>query len=144
MAKALFYRLFGIGKFPEQMAAQLKSEGILLLDEGVKSSTTYRNFRAPGRYASLRRTWSTASIALTELRLVAVQSSLTAIDVPLSDERIRGMKFSQEKRGELLVTFDAALFHEDWSGKIEYRFNTEQAQDFVNKLRERVGGDLNG
>ncbi|HEY0546122.1 MAG TPA: hypothetical protein VGC91_12150 [Pyrinomonadaceae bacterium] len=134
--KALFYRLFGLGKIPEPLAAQLKSEGVLLLDEGVKGSVTYLDFRSPGRYSSWRRQWYTASIALTQARLLGLRFAQTIIDVPLKDERIRRMQFSVEGSETLLVAFDPALFHHDWSGKIEYRFRTAQAQSFVDKLRE--------
>lgn len=136
MAKTLLYRLFGVGKIPEQLATQLKEEGILLLDEGIKGSVTYIDFRAPGRYSNWRRQWYTASIALTELRLVALRYSQTIINVPLTDERIRSMQFSLEEGDTLMVAFDPALFHQDWSGKIECRFRTVQAQVFLDKLRE--------
>ena len=138
MAKSLFYRLFGIGKMPAELAATLKSEGVILMDEGIKGSVTYLDFRAPGRHADWRRQWFTASIALTEARLVALQNSNTAINVPLQDERLRQMKFSVEEDGALLISFDPALFHSDWSGTMEYRFKTEQAQGFLAKLRERI------
>src|SRR3954471_1825603 len=106
MTKTLLYRLFGAGKFPEPLAAQLKGEGILFLDEGVKGSVTYLDFRAPGRYTNWRRQWYTASIALTEQRLMALRYSQTIINVPLADERIHKMQFSLEEGDTLLVAFD--------------------------------------
>lgn len=142
MAKSLFYRLFGVGKMPAPLVAQLKAEGLLLSDEGIKGSVTYLDFRAPGRYSNWRRQWYTASIALTETRLVGLRFSQTIIDVPLADERLRRMQFSLEESGALLVAFDAGLFHQDWSGKIEYRFRTEQAPAFLNQLRERTAVTL--
>lgn len=138
MSKSLFYRLFGIGKMPAQLVDQLKGEGLLLFDEGVRGSVTYLNFRAPGRYSNWKRQWYTASIALTELRLVALRHSQTIINVPLADERLRHMNFSLDAKSALLVAFDASLFQPEWSGKIEYRFRTEQAQAFIDNLRERV------
>lgn len=135
MSKTFLYRLFGIGKLPEQYNAALKSEGILLSDEGIKGSVTYLNFRSPQRYANWKRQWYTASIALTNARLLAFSYSSPIIDVPLTDERFRQLQFSLENENTLLVTFDASLFHHDWSGNIEYRFQTPQAQAFLNKLR---------
>ena len=139
MAKTLLYRLFGIGKIPEQFMATLKSEGILALDEGIKGSITYRDFRAPGKYSAWRRQWFTGSIVLTQVRLVSLLSLSTAIDVSLTDERIRRMRFSVEKEGTLLVAFDPSLFHPGWSGTMEYRFRTTEAPAFLEKLRERIG-----
>ena len=139
MAKTLLYRLFGIGKIPAQFMTTLKFEGILVLDEGIKGSVTYRDFHAPGKYSAWRRQWFTGSIILTQVRLVSVLSLSTAIDVPLTDERLRSMRFSVEKEGTLLVAFDPSLFHPGWSGTMEYRFRTTEAEAFVAKLRERIG-----
>ncbi len=139
MAKTLLYRLFGIGKIPEQFMATLRSEGILAFDEGIKGSVTYRDFHAPGKYSAWRRQWFTGSIVLTQVRLVSLLSLSTAIDVPLTDERIRRMQFSVEKNDTLLVAFDPSLFHPGWSGTMEYRFRTTEAPAFLEKLRERLG-----
>jgi len=137
MKKTLLYRLFGIGKIPEQYRAALTGEGILLSDEGIKGSVTYRNFRAPGRYSNWKRQWYTASIILTKTRLLAFQYSNPIIDVPLTDERFRRLQFSLENETTLLIAFDASLFHNDWSGTIEYRFKTPHAQAFFDRLREQ-------
>ena len=135
MWKALLTKLFGAGQPPVRLAETLQSEGIVLIDEGIKGSVTYIDFRAPGRYSSWRRQWYRASIALTETRLFALRSASTLIDVPLRDERLHRMRFSVEESGTFLVAFDASLFHADWSGTIEYRFKTEQAQLFLQKLQ---------
>jgi len=139
MAKTLLYRLFGLGKVPAQLMATLNAEGILAFDEGIKGSVTYRDFRAPRKYSAWRRKWFTGSIILTKARLVALQSLSQAIDVPLTDKRIRSLRISVEKEDILLIAFDPSLFHPDWSGTIEYRFRTTEAEAFVEKLRARIG-----
>ena len=138
MAKSLLYRLFGAGKISAPLMSELKSEGIVLIDEGVKGSVTYRNFRAPGKASSWRRQGFPASIALTKLRLVALAFSNFAINVPLSDERLRAMHCSVEANGALCVAFDASLFHDDWSGTIEYRFKTPEAQRLLELLQKQT------
>lgn len=138
--KSLMYRLFGVGKIPASLTAQLKNERLVLLDEGIKGSVTYLNFRSPQRIASWKKQWHTAAIALTEVRLVGLRFSQTIINVPLTDERLRRMQFSVEASDALLVSFDAALFQPDWSGTIEYRFRTPQAQAFIDRLRRFVVG----
>ena len=138
MAKSLLLRLFGVGRIPAPLIPQLHNEGVVLLDEGVKASVTYRNFRAPGRRDSWRRQWFTASLALTKLRLLALWSSNPVINVPLKDERIRQMQFSLENDGAFCATFDAALFHADWSGTIEYRFRTPEAPRLLESLRREI------
>jgi|SRR5450432_1004568 hypothetical protein len=134
MTKSLLYRLFGIGKIPVQLKAQMEIEGIRLQDEGIPGSVTYRNFRRPGRYSSWRRTWNTASLIVTQTRLVAPFYSRPAIDVPFADKRFPSLTITLEKAGTLQVTFGASLFCDNWSGEIEYRFNTPQAQEFLEIL----------
>jgi hypothetical protein len=136
MKKTLLYRLFGLGKIPESSRAALAAEGVLLSDEGIKGTVTYRNFRAPGRYSNWKRQWYTASFALTKTRLLAFRHSSPIIDVPFTDARFRRLQFSIENETTLLVSFDASLFHHDWSGTIDYRFQTPHAQEFLDKLRE--------
>jgi hypothetical protein len=135
MGKPLLYRLFGIGGISEPLKSQLQKEGIVLMDEVVKGSVTYRDFTAPGKRDLWRRQWYRGSIALTKVRLLALSGNKPTINVPVADERIRAMRYSIEKGGAVLcIGFDAALFHEDWSGTIEYRFRTPEAQHFLELL----------
>ena len=138
MAKTLLYRLFGLGKIPEQSMSTLRSEGILACDEGIKGSITYRDFRAPGKYSAWQRQWFTGGLVLTQVRLVSLISLNQAIDVSLTDERIRSMRFSVEKASTLLIAFDPGLCHPGWSGTMEYRFRTTEAEAFGEKLHERI------
>ncbi len=139
MAKTLLYRLFGLGKIPGPLRATFHSEGILALDEAIKGSVTYRDFRAPGKCSSWRRVWFTASVVITQARLVALQNNNLAINVLFTDERIRSLHFSVEGTDRLLVVFDASLFHPVWSGTMEYRFRTAEAEEFMTTLRARIG-----
>jgi hypothetical protein len=136
MSKTFSYRLLGIGKIYEPLASQLKEEGIVLLEEGIRGSATYTNFRAPGKASNWKRRWFSGSLALTRARPWAQMYAQTIIDVPLTDERLGSMQFSLEGNDTLLVAHDASLFHSDWSGKIEFRFRTSQARGFLDKLRE--------
>jgi len=137
MTKTLLYRLFRIGKIPSQLKAQLVREGILLQDEGIPSSVTYSDFHRPGRYDSWRRVWSTASLAVTQTRLMGLVYSRPALDVPFADRRYEKLEFSVEKTDVLRIGLGASLFHENWSGRIEYRFRTPQAQAFLDILTMR-------
>jgi hypothetical protein len=137
MKKTLLYRFFGIGKIPASHSSAIQSEGVIIADEGIKGTVTYINFRAPWRYSNWKRQWCTASIALTNARLIAFQYAGLVIDVPFTDERFRQLNFSVEDNGALLVAFDASLFHDDWSGNLEYRFFTPSAREFLSKLTEK-------
>ncbi|SRR5258707_12715274 len=138
MAKTFLYRLFGVGRMPAQWRATIESEGIVLIDEGIAGSVTYRDFRAPGKRSAWRKVAFSGSIALTKTRLLAVQYANPAINIPLDDERFGQLRISVEGEGTLLVAFDASLFHNDWSGTMEYRFRTAQAQTLFETLRSRI------
>jgi hypothetical protein len=114
--------------------SQLQPEGIVLFEEDVKGSMTFRNFRSPGSYYSWRKVLITSLVALTKTRLLALKGSGPIIDVPFADERLRRMKFSLEGEKTLLVAFDANLFQPEWSGEIEYRFKTSQARRLLELL----------
>jgi hypothetical protein len=134
MPKTLLYRLFGVGRMPQQWRSMIESEGVVLFDEGIGGSITYRDFSAPGRRSSWRKVAFSGSIALTKTRLLALQYANPTINVPLDDPRLQQMQFSVEAEDKLLVAFNANLFHNDWSGTIEYRFRTEQAPAFLKSL----------
>jgi hypothetical protein len=134
MSRTLLYRLFGVGKMPAQWRAMIESEGVVLFDEGIGGSVTYRDFRAPGKRFTWRKVAFSGSIALTKTRLLALHYASPAINVPLDDPRLKQLQFSVEGEDKLLVAFNANLFHSDWSGTIEYRFRTEQAREFLKNL----------
>jgi hypothetical protein len=138
MSKTLLYRLFGVGKMPWQWRSTIELEGIVLFDEGIGGSITYRDFSAPGRRSSWRKVAFSGSIALTKTRLLALQYANPAIDVPLDDPRLKQIQFSVEGEGKLLVAFNANLFHNDWSGTIEYRFRTELVRELLKGLGKAV------
>lgn len=138
MGKTLAYRLFRVGRIPEQFKAQMEAEGIVIQDEGFSGSTTYKNFHRPGVYSGWRRVWHTTALTITRTRLVGMAFSNPIINVPFTDERIRRLNVSLENPGTLLIAFDASLFHDDWSGSIEYRFRTSQAQAFLDALKARI------
>ena len=135
MAKSLLYRLFGVGRIPKLIADRLRMEGIVVADEGISGSVTYRDFRAPGRYSSWRKQAFIGSVVVTNIRLVCLMQSRFAVDVPFTDERIHKLQMSRE-RDRLLITLDASLFHDDWSGTIEYRYRTSQAEEILKWIHE--------
>lgn len=137
MAKSLLYRLFGVGKLSKEVVDNLNREELLLMDEGIGGSMTYRDFHAPGKRFSWRKVAFTGSVAVTKQRLFALQYSNPAINVPFDDERFKQLRISVEGKSTLLVAFDAGLFHSDWSGTIEYRFKTPQAGEFLKLITNR-------
>lgn len=138
MSKNIFYRLFGIGKIPADYRAALHGEGVILAAEGISGSVTYRNFRSPQRISNWKRQWHVGALALTGVRLLGFQFSKPILDVSFSDARFTQMRFSIENENTLLTAFAASLFQKDWSGEIEYRFKTPQAEAFFGEIKKVV------
>lgn len=138
MKKTLLHRLFGWGKIPKEFASTLQGEGIILLDEGISGSITFRKFKAPGRYHSWKRSWFTGSIVLTEKTFAAFSIKKPLIYVPLDHKNFYELSCTIEKSDTLAVTYDASAFNEKWSGTIECRFKTSQAQMFLERLPRSI------
>ena len=132
--KTLLYRLFGWGKIPKRLRPVLEGEGIALVDEGIGGSVTMRNFRAPGRRYSWRRTWFSGSLVLTEKRFWAFAFSKPLISVPLDDDSMAQLHCGLLDNGNLGIRFDVAAFHDGWKGTIECRFATDRASIFLDKV----------
>lgn len=135
MAKTFLYRFFGIGKLPAYLVAEFHAEGLVSLDEGIRGTVTYINFRGGGRISNWKRQWFGAAIVLTQKRLVAYRLRHPIIDIALDDLRLKQMEFSIEESGTFLAAFDASLFQPDWSGRIEYRFRTPIASQLLTQIK---------
>ena len=132
--KSILYRLFGVGKIREPFLSELKSEGIIASDEGIRSTLIYKNFRAPGRYSNWKRRWLVGAVALTKKRLVLQQYSQPVINILLTDERFQKIKVSLETEDTLLFEFEPNLFLENSSGQIEWRCRTPHAKVIADAL----------
>src|SRR5215472_8927871 len=94
MGKTWAYKLFRVGRIPAQLKAQFESEGVLLQEEGISGSTTYRNFHRPGVYFGWRREWYSASLTITRTRVVGLAYSSRIINVPRTDTRLQRIEIS--------------------------------------------------
>jgi hypothetical protein len=93
-------RLFtGSGEMPGDVRRSIASDRVLLVDEGLPGSVTYRHLRAPGRRAWLRKTAVTGGFALTARRLVVWAGRHKQIDVPLDHPLRREIVVEEEEPG---------------------------------------------
>ena len=127
MGKTWMYRLLGAGKLPHQLQEKLVAEWIVLLDEGIGGSITYQNFRAPGKASNWKRSNFTGAVVLTKVRFVGLAYTRPVINLPYDDPRLPAVQVTLPGAQTISLAFDAATFHDDWSGSIECRFDTEHA-----------------
>ena len=124
------------GEFSEEMRAQLVAEGVVVMEENLPASITWRHYRAPGRRYGYRRMGTRGSVALTTERLVVWGAGHPQIDVPLRHPLVRAIEASVDQPGRLLLAFDAHEFHDNTSGRIEVRLKTEQAERLVELVNQ--------
>jgi hypothetical protein len=121
------------GRIPEPLRSELVAEGAWLLEERLKTTITWRGFRAPGRRDSFRRQWMRGAVAVTATRLL-VWANGKRVDVPLTDPRFEALEIKLEPPDRLLIAFDPSHFHDDWSGRIELRVRSDDAQRLVDTI----------
>ncbi len=138
MSKTLLYRLFGLGKIPRNGIDQIQMEGIVLQDEGIGGSVTFKRFRAPGRYHGWRRNWFSGSVVLTREHFLAFRYSRPVIGVSWGDEKMSKLDVRLESKNTLFVGFEASTFQEEASGDIEVRLSTPLAQEILKQIERRV------
>ena len=135
MRKSWLYRLFKLGRVPREVLPVLESEGIVLLEEGLRGSVTLRKYRAPGRYHSYKKSILAGSLVLTEKRFAAFAFSKPLINLPLHDDRLRSLEVSVPREGVLEVKFDPSVFDLQTSGSVECRYYTDNALTYLERVQ---------
>jgi hypothetical protein len=133
--KSYLYRLFGVGGLPAALRPALEMEGILVIDEGVRGSITYRNFRGFGRYSSYRKNGFSGTIVLTGKRIIGFAFKKRILNVGLTDPRLSQLEIEAEDKNRLKIAFEAGIFHEKAAGRIEYRYRTAHAAEIATRLK---------
>jgi len=128
-------KLAGAGRLSDNLRAALTAEGLLLLEEGLAGSITYRSYRAPGSRSSLRKEATSGAIAVTTQRLVIWAGGGKSIDIPLHHPFRAALKVSIEQPGRICFSYDAGRFRPDRSGTVEVRLRTAQATRIADLLR---------
>ena len=138
MTKTLLYQLFKIGRIPKNYLSQIQREGIVLKDEGIGGSVTYRKFREPGRYYGWKRSWFSGSIVLTRQHFLAFKYGETLIGLAWNEPQINELNCYLEQENTLVVEFDASAFNKDRSGQIKVRFSTPLARSFLDNIQRLI------
>lgn len=126
--------LLGSGRLPEQIRAELAAGGIVLLEEGLTGSVTYRRFRAPGQRANWRKQAVTGAVAVGADRLVVWAGHFRHIDVPLAHPVRAAIEVRAERPDRVCFAYDAAATSPDRSGRVEVRLRTPRAEHIVRLL----------
>ena len=134
MNQNILYRLFGLGKLPKGQKDTLEAEGFILFEEGVRGSVTYKDYKAPGKHFSKKRSWFIGSLVITQKRVIAFAFFQRLLNIPFEDPLISKLNVAVEDDKCLCLSFDASDFYPDRSGTVECRFITSQALLFQERL----------
>jgi hypothetical protein len=130
-------RLFGIGKLPDGLHAQVESEGLIHLADYVsvirRFSGVIPGVRAPHSVASY-----TGSLVFTEQRVLATLSMLPKLAGPTVDARWDAAQSGAAKATisstGLQVDLDVAEVDEKFSGELSLHYKTDIGGDVLDRL----------
>jgi hypothetical protein len=135
--------LLGDGTLKPEVRAALESEGLVLIEEGLRGSVRYKRFRAPGRRHHGRVTPERIGLAVSEERFVVYCRSgrVKLIDTLFSNPRLS--MFDIFLRGDDTVAIRIDYDRGDVpsvSGEITILARTPNAANVVDHVRARLGG----
>jgi hypothetical protein len=130
--------LLGSGTLPDDLRAELTAEGLDQEEEGIRGTVTYRNYRAPHRRSKWRRQWIRAALAITDRRLLVAIRGRPFVNVSWDDPRLDELEMSVGDDDRLLMAFDAGLFDERRSGRVELRLRPAHPRLALEQIRSRM------
>lgn len=134
MSKSLFFTILGLGRVPKSVLSVLKSEEIQMMDEGMKVSLITKNVKGPGKRYINRSEGGAGSLVVTKKRVSCYTFSKRQINIAVDDPKIRELFVKVISPDKISIKFESSVFREGWSGKMEFLFTTDKAQEFYNCL----------
>jgi hypothetical protein len=127
VSKPLFHRLFGAGRWPAPIRAEIDGERMLYDTEGVVV-TTHFSGRVPGKVArgDVMRGWG--AFAVTDRRVLGTRGRAKIVDVPFAVEDVEGPATVELDHTGLHVVFDLDRVHASCHGELRVHFH-EQLTD---------------
>ncbi|HEX2129057.1 MAG TPA: hypothetical protein VHF58_07560 [Solirubrobacterales bacterium] len=131
----------GNGAMKPRIRAELESEGLVLVEEGLQGSIRYDRFKAPGKRFYGKVAGERFAIGLSEERFVVYcrSGSVELMDSPYTSARLAALDVSVEDGDRLLLRVDYDRMGEpNVSGTITVRAHTPRAGEIAEELRSRI------
>ena len=135
--------LLGDGTLKPELRAALESEGLVLIEEGLRGSVRYKRFRAPGRRHHGKVTPERIGLAVSEERFVVYCRSgrVELIDTPFSNPRLSMFDISLRDHDTVAIRIDYDRGDvPNVSGEVTILARTPKAANVVDHVRARLGG----
>ncbi len=135
MAQTLLYRWFGLGGLARHTRADLESDGIVFVEEGIWFTIKFEHFKAPGVRITWRKKLTAGSIVLTRKRFAAYSglSLLTIAEFPIGDPPSEDLRI-EVCGNSVHIQFEAANFLPNQSGQITMEFTSSNAAAIYDAL----------
>ncbi len=133
--------LLGDGTLKPDLRAALESEGLVLVEEGLRGSLRYNHFRAPGRRFHGKVTPERIALGISNRRVVLYCRSGRAklVDSEFDNPRLSIVDVSLQGDDEVAVHVDYDRANEPKvAGQITIRARTPNAARVVEHLRARI------
>ncbi len=132
----------GNGKLDPKVRAALDSEGLVLVEEGLRGSVRYRRFRAPGRRHHGKVTGERIALAISEERFVVYcrSGSTALVDSSFTNPRLSVVDVALHGTDSvsIRIDYDRADLPKI-SGEITIVVSTPNAATIVDHLQTRLG-----
>jgi Domain of unknown function (DUF1707) len=122
----------GPGFLVAGLRAGLVADGLRFLAEDLPGVMIFRRYRAPGQRVFRRTVQVRGAVGVSRRRLVVWAGGAKRVDLTFADARWdAALDICVDRAGRLRVVSALAPFHPDRSGRIEYRFTTDLADEVV-------------
>ncbi len=135
MKKNFSYRLFKFGAVPRKLLPILEQENIVVSDEGMSGKFITKNVKESGRRYLHRFERFSGCLVITKKRLLCYTFSKRQINISIYDPKILKIFYSVPEDNTLSISFESSVFHNGWSGVIEFQFKTDKTNQFVDELK---------
>jgi hypothetical protein len=126
----------GPGTLAPDLRDWLVAEGLRFLAEDLPGLMIFRGYRAPGQRIFRRTVRVRGGIGMSHRRLVVWAAGAKRVDLTFADARWdAALRLSADRTGHVRVVTALAPFHPDRSGRIEFRFATDRADEIVALIR---------
>jgi len=129
--RTLGYRLFRWGRVPPARRRRYEADGVYICDEGVHVTVTYRNYRAPGKRFTYRRSSGSGAVVLTSNRFAVFTYRWPVLDVSRSEPEMSALRISAPRPGTLTIAFEAGDVNPRCSGSVTVRLRTDRALELA-------------
>jgi hypothetical protein len=125
------------GALPEDLRAELEAEGIELLEEGLRGTALFRGYVIHGQRPRSGHQNVTATLALTDKRLLVHGTGSVRLEVPRGAE---WLEHGLAAPDQLRLAYDAAAAHPQRAGEVELLIDTPRAADIHARLQAWLPG----